>query len=357
MPAKEAALSDSRDPSITASRAAAWEFCDRILVEVSRSFALIIPQCPPPIDRALCNAYLLCRIADTIEDEPALDESHKGMLFDRFLACVDRPAEPAPVADFLAGWPRGMAFSDPGYAELIEGTGQVLAAYQTLPDEARKPIRRCVQEMVAGMRETRSFESRGGVDFFCRDLSDLDGYCHIVAGTVGVMSTALFEWHIARGAFTADAAWRERGRRLGLGLQMTNIIKDCRVDAERGVSFIPPAYVDPAAGRYGLLAEAKPELFDHALAHLDAGLEYTLAMPAAQIGIRRFLLGSLLPAVATLGVSAAETAHHPRISREQMMEILELIAADRIKDASVRAWYATHRERTRRLCGESPGGE
>ena len=45
---------------------------DRILPYVSRTFALTIPQLPPALRTAVTNAYLLCRIADTIEDEPAL---------------------------------------------------------------------------------------------------------------------------------------------------------------------------------------------------------------------------------------------------------------------------------------------
>ena len=45
---------------------------DEILPHVSRTFALTIPQLPPALRTAVTSAYLLCRIADTIEDEPAL---------------------------------------------------------------------------------------------------------------------------------------------------------------------------------------------------------------------------------------------------------------------------------------------
>ena len=49
----------------------ASNFQDQILPHVSRTFALTIPQLPMPLRTAVTNAYLLCRIADTIEDEPA----------------------------------------------------------------------------------------------------------------------------------------------------------------------------------------------------------------------------------------------------------------------------------------------
>ena len=45
---------------------------DEILPHVSRTFALTIPQLPAALRTPVTSAYLLCRIADTIEDEPAL---------------------------------------------------------------------------------------------------------------------------------------------------------------------------------------------------------------------------------------------------------------------------------------------
>src|SRR6202034_408428 len=61
---------------------------DRILPHVSRTFALTIPQLPPRLGIAVTNAYLLCRIADTIEDEPALSPAETLAFLDRFKAVV-----------------------------------------------------------------------------------------------------------------------------------------------------------------------------------------------------------------------------------------------------------------------------
>ena len=46
---------------------------DHILQYVSRTFALTIPQLPAELRRVVSNAYLLCRIADTVEDDNAVD--------------------------------------------------------------------------------------------------------------------------------------------------------------------------------------------------------------------------------------------------------------------------------------------
>ena len=40
-----------------------------ILQHVSRTFALTIPELPDSLRIVISNAYLLCRIADTIEDD------------------------------------------------------------------------------------------------------------------------------------------------------------------------------------------------------------------------------------------------------------------------------------------------
>ena len=61
---------------------------DQILPHVSRTFALTIPQLPAPLRIAVTNAYLLCRIADTIEDEPALSPGETLAFLERFKAVV-----------------------------------------------------------------------------------------------------------------------------------------------------------------------------------------------------------------------------------------------------------------------------
>ena len=60
------------------------DFQNKILAEVSRTFALTIPKLPDNLVVAVSNAYLLCRIADTIEDDPDLSFSQKKRYSDWF---------------------------------------------------------------------------------------------------------------------------------------------------------------------------------------------------------------------------------------------------------------------------------
>jgi farnesyl-diphosphate farnesyltransferase len=323
----------------------AWEFCNRILVDVSRSFALIIPRCPPPLDRCLCVGYLLCRLADTIEDDALLALTQRQRLYDALLDCIRAPADSDACRRFIHAWP---ALPDGGYGQLVCGTQNVLAAFRSLPADYQEPLLRCVHEMVAGMRSVEPVASCHGVTFYCRDLTELDRYCHHVAGTVGVMSTELFERYLASGrpedSQVGSRAWREQGRRMGLGLQMTNIIKDAGGDADRGVSFIPPLYVEFVDGSPRVTDAGRAELIRHTLAHLDQAIEYTTALPASARGIRAFLLGSILPAVATLEIAATGARRDPKIDRQAMRSILEFIESAP-GDAEIRAWYDPHRAR------------
>ncbi|MGH8601785.1 MAG: squalene/phytoene synthase family protein, partial [Gammaproteobacteria bacterium] len=56
-----------------------------VLQGVSRTFALTIPQLPQRLANVVSNAYLLCRIADTIEDEATLSREQKEAFSDQFI--------------------------------------------------------------------------------------------------------------------------------------------------------------------------------------------------------------------------------------------------------------------------------
>jgi len=328
---------------LSATQTDYWTFCEGILPDVSRSFALIIPRCPEPIDQGLCVAYLICRIIDTIEDEPTLSHKQRDRLYNAFLSALEEPTNSTLSNTFIAMWPR---IPKGAYGQLILGAGQVLGAFDTLSANLQVPIKTCVRDMTNGMRAVRPVETVGGIRFMCRDLADLKKYCHYVAGVVGIMSTAIFETYFDDETFVPTAEWYEDGRCFGLGLQMTNIIKDYHVDAERSVSFIPTRYVDFTNPTKPLLPEGRSQLIKHAIAYLDAGLRYVCSIPRAQTGIRIFLLGSLLPAIATLELCAAGTDYHPKIARSQMVKIFSIIDRYVSGDEEFTRWYDEHRSRT-----------
>jgi farnesyl-diphosphate farnesyltransferase len=72
---------------------------------VSRTFVLTISQLPDALETAGGNGYLLCRIADMIEDAPELSFEKKrefSLLFDRVVrgcASAEEFSPPAKIVD------------------------------------------------------------------------------------------------------------------------------------------------------------------------------------------------------------------------------------------------------------------
>jgi farnesyl-diphosphate farnesyltransferase len=97
---------------------------DLLLPGVSRTFALTIPQLPPGLRPVVTNAYLLCRTADTIEDEITLTADQKQRFHDRFVAVVEGRQAASDFARDLA--PLLSPASLPAERELIRETAAVV---------------------------------------------------------------------------------------------------------------------------------------------------------------------------------------------------------------------------------------
>ena len=65
-----------------------------ILEGVSRTFALTIPALPKGLSEVVANAYLLCRLADTIEDDIGLNSLQKSIFHKRFIDVVKGVEDP-----------------------------------------------------------------------------------------------------------------------------------------------------------------------------------------------------------------------------------------------------------------------
>jgi farnesyl-diphosphate farnesyltransferase len=278
------------------------EYQDKVLPHVSRTFALTIPQLPAALRIPVTNAYLLCRIADTIEDEPALSPTETLAFMQRFMGALAGRGDPQALGFELA-----KRLSDrtlPTERDLVSNLQRVINVTEGLNTPQRAAIHRCVELMCYGMPRFQSTASLRGL----ARLTDLNDYCYYVAGVVGDMLTELF----------CDYSPVIGRRRAGLtslavsfaqGLQMTNILKDVWEDRSRGACWLP----QDVFTRHGVdLARLTPVPFDPRFAagmrelvavahgHLRNALEYTLLIPGDEGGIRRFCLWAIGLAVLTL---------------------------------------------------------
>src|ERR1700677_3406968 len=149
---------------------------DQILPHVSRTFALTIPQLPPALRGPVTTAYLLCRIADTIEDEPALSPAETLAYMQRFNAVVSANADPVALASDLARRLSNQTLA--AERDLVSNMDRVIRVTARLEPGGRAAIGRCVRLMCQGMPQFQLSASVRGL----ATLSDLDDYCYYVAG-------------------------------------------------------------------------------------------------------------------------------------------------------------------------------
>jgi farnesyl-diphosphate farnesyltransferase len=298
---------------------------DQILPYVSRTFALTIPQLPPGLRTAVTCAYLLCRIADTIEDEPGLSPPETLDFLQRFSALLTGQGDPKTLAREIERrlTERTLATE----RELVGNMDRVLSVMAALNEPQRAAIQRCVELMCSGMPRFQFSASLKGL----ARLSDMDEYCYYVAGVVGEMLTDLFcdySPEIARNR----AALSARAASFAQGLQMTNILKDVWEDRSRGACWLPQEVFT----RHGIdlaavasepfdprFAAAFRELIGVAHAHLRNALDYTLLIPGKEAGIRRFCLWAIGLAVLTL----RKIEHNPRFTAGAQVKVTRTAVA------------------------------
>lgn len=275
---------------------------ERILPRVSRSFALTIPQLPAALRAPVTTAYLLCRIADTIEDESALSLDATLASLQRFVAVVCGKEEASPLVRDLM--PQLSKRTSSAERELVLNMNRVICLTARLQEPQRDAIERCIKVMCSGMHQFQCTASLRGLA--C--MSDLDDYCYYVAGVVGQMLTDLFCGYSAEVGQHRNEL-HELAVSFGQGLQMTNILKDMWEDRSQGACWLPQdvftrhgidlAQLSPQHQETGFAA-ALSALVGIAHAHLRNALSFVLLIPSEEEGIRRFCLWAIGLAVLTL---------------------------------------------------------
>jgi farnesyl-diphosphate farnesyltransferase len=272
------------------------------LIGVSRTFALTIPQLPPGLCQVVGNGYLLCRIADTIEDEPHLTPQQKRQFSQEFIQVVAGEACPKALSETLS--PLLSDSTLDAEKDLIRNTPRVIRLTHSFTLPQRTALHRCVRIMAQGMAEFQQNSSLNGL----KDLEEMDRYCYYVAGVVGELLTDLF-CDYSPEIQKHEARLQKLAISFGQALQMTNILKDIWEDYKRGACWLPrevfaevgfdlnnlsPGHYEPAFGQ-GLI-----ELIRIAQIHLQNALQYILLIPKTETGIRRFCLWALGMAILTL---------------------------------------------------------
>ncbi len=274
-----------------------------ILLEgVSRTFALTIPQLPQGLYKAVANAYLLCRIVDTIEDEVSLSHEQKAFFCATFIKVVKTGEGAENFAKELAPLLSEQTLA--AEHSLIHLTSRVIAITHSFEGEQIDALAECVEVMANGMPVFQAQDLHAGV----KTMADMDSYCYYVAGCVGEMLARLFCHYSPKIARHKDELLK-LSVSFGQGLQMTNILKDIWDDAKRGVCWLPQdIFTETGFDLATLTPETNDAKFREGLEHLISiaeghlanALRYTQLLPSHETGIRNFCLWALGMALLTL---------------------------------------------------------
>jgi len=324
-----------------------------IIGRVSRTFAIGIAVLPGDLGRAVLVGYLLCRIADTIEDDGSATPGRRQALLARFLACFDDPTLAKSFgteASDIAG--------DASYRELVAGTGMVFDLFYALPRASQAIVEKWTREMTFGMSE---FVGRYPTGIRIQTMPEYRRYCYFVAGTVGHLLTDL--WY-ARSSLVS----RERYERLlancelfGECLQTVNILKDIAWDIEHeNAAFVPEELFRARGSSHRTLLDGDMRVANHeALAalvslakdDLRASLAYINDIPKFALQIRLFCLLPVLFAAATLreietSSAMLQSGGGVKISRSEVRSLILAGSFSTISNKTTR-WLVSKTSRQR----------
>ena len=313
-----------------------WDRADYLLNKVSRTFALNIQVLPLTLKQPILLAYLFCRIADTLEDSIELSVNQKQQLISSFSSLFSKESF-TEFKDFL---PSHWADNQNWENLLTYHCETLFKLYSCFPRTVQKIIATHVQIMCGGMKKflapnsdtktSHGFTSR----YLIQNNRELDEYCYFVAGVVGKMLCALF---FKQSLWINNSIYKKmmiRANSFGLGLQLTNILKDIYSDKDRHIMFLPHSllkqnqltldsiYTSQSSMKMRLVLRP---LIQQTLQHLEEAVEYCCLLPRWSFRIRLFCLWPLFMALETL-LLIAERGHYlanpVKISRKAVKNIL-----------------------------------
>lgn len=329
------------------------EWCHSAVQDVSRTFALTIDALEEPMATRICVGYLLCRVADTVEDATAMPPTEQAQLLETYDAALDPDCE-TTVAEFQAAVGDHVPSEPNADWRVVANTTRVVSAFESLDDAAKAAIRPTVREMATGMASfVQRYADAGGLRI--QSPTELEEYCWYVAGTVGELVTEL----LARDAPSdAAAAMRENARSFALLLQLVNVAKDVRPDYEEENNvYLPQQWLDDHdlapedvadpehAGRVASVVE---RVTDRARGYVADAQRWLEVMPTSQGNTLAAWAVPFLLAVGTmreLGNRPADVVREGdvKVDREEVHAVIGLVADDFDRSAidSVRERIAT----------------
>ncbi len=173
------------------------EYCQQKAAASGSSFYYSFLFLPAERRRAITALYAYCREVDDV---------------------VDEIRDPAVAQAKLAWWGEEVERMYAGQPQ--HPVTRALAPHLSAFDIGRDKLLLVLEGMAMDLQQNRYL-----------DYATLARYCHRVAGVVGELAAGIFG--------VTDERTHEYARKLGLALQLTNIVRDVGEDARRGRVYLP----------------------------------------------------------------------------------------------------------------------
>ena len=326
--------------------------CYELLPRVSRTFALNIRILPGELRPAVTTAYLLFRLADTIEDAPGLTPDDRSTLFTSFQDRLDGDAPLTFAPEILTRLRPAIPEAE---VALVDAAETVFSVFESLPEDTREIISTHVAETARGMERFAQERTEDGL-FRLETWRDLDEYCYYVAGTIGIMLTRLFVASRPRLGEFQGKKLTALATSFGRGLQLTNILKGVGPDRTENRVYLPAEalakhgatpqeLLDPAS--HGAIRAVIDEIVPRALQDLEDALGYTSLLSRREVRIRLFCLWPLFTAVRTLALISTnkdvDPTRQPKIPRTALYQEMAFCVAQASSNTLLRQRFERFR--------------
>ena len=260
------------------------EWCHDALDGTSRTFAITVDLLDEPMATQICVSYLLCRIADTIEDAGHIPPDVQSALLRRYDRVLD-PDDDHGIEAFVETVEPWLPDDGGEDWRVVANAPQVLRAFESLAPDARAAVLDPIRELVTGM--ALFVERHADTDGLrIETIDELEEYCWYAAGTVGTLVTNL----LARDAGPERTRrLRETDRSFSLLLQLVNVAKDVSDDyREENNVYLPTEWlraedVDPEnlcePSNTQSVARVIRRVTDRARGYADDARHYLVAAP------------------------------------------------------------------------------
>ncbi|WP_135826010.1 phytoene/squalene synthase family protein [Halorussus ruber] len=310
------------------------DWCFDAVQGVSRTFAITIEVLEEPMASYICVGYLLCRVADTVEDAGHIPPEQQAALLRQYDRALD-PESSATIEEFrdeVEPWIPDETDDD---WEVVAESPRVVATFESLGADAQSAIYPPVSELVTGMAEfVERYSDDGGLRI--GTIDELEEYCWYAAGTVGELITNL----VAQDVDDRRAEiLRANARGFALLLQLVNVAKDVSDDfREENNVYLPAAWLRERGVSPANVTEPENEtavagviqrVTRHARGYMDDAQRYLEVLPESQ---GNTLEAWAIPFLLAVGTSR-ELLERPedvvqeggvKVSRAEVMGLIQL---------------------------------